>query len=222
MSHGIAYVPRLFKYLPQNLSGQTILDVGCGLGEVGFYIKMFSGHPSCDLIGEPRIIGVEIYKPSVIKIRKFLPQIYDEIYHMDAADVQEKFRGSKITISLINSVLEHIEKNKALRILLDIECLADYILVSTPYGDDRNRDFGDKIPEWNHVSSWLPSDFTQRGYQVDIEETLEVGNSLIAKGYKLARNLLGTPIRKKIIAVRNKSRLKQSRGFNIAGAWDKE
>jgi SAM-dependent methyltransferase len=214
MSHGMGYIPALFKYLPRDLEGLTILDAGCALGEVGYYIKAFSDHPGCDLHGQPYLIGVDVYEPSVRKVQSL--GVYDEVKHLDLRELLPEYMGRRIDVIMLNSVVEHIPKPDALQILGDAEKLSKYVLVSTPLGDytHENRD---EIPEFNHVSSWEPRDFTRRGYLVTVKEVLDLGKSPIAKGYRIARNLFGTRVRRKIYAVRNNSGLVQSRGFNATG-----
>jgi len=225
MSHGGFYIPRLLKYLPQDLDGKKILDAGSGRGEVGYYIQAFVDRPACDLHGHPTIIGVDIHKPSVDFIREYLhPQIYEEIYYLDLTGEKtpgpEKFfKGRHFDIALLLEVPEHIEKNKMLKVLGEIEELADYILIATPLGDELNQDFGDKIPEFNHVSVWFPEDFKQRGYTVSVEEvTPRVGSRFVNLIIKMYRLLLGLkPPQMKIIAIRNKNKVKISKGLKFGG-----
>jgi hypothetical protein len=102
-----------------------------------------------------------------------------------------------------------------------VERVCDYVLVATPYGDELNRDFGDAIPEFNHVSVWMPEDFTSRGYSVVVEPvTLQVKTLRLYQWLiHLYARLKGkhTPYQKKIIAVRNSKNITVSRGLNFAG-----
>jgi SAM-dependent methyltransferase len=201
MSHGGFSIPRLFKYLPKQLEGKTILDAGCGLGEVGYYIKAFTGRPISGFHGQPHIVGVDIHQPHIDFVKKYLPQIYAEAYHLDLVETRIFFKGRRFDVAMLNEVVEHIEKKKARRILREVEAISDYVLVSTPCGDELNQCFPN-IPEFNHVSVWQPEDFTDLGYKVVVEDTLEFGESPIAGAYKLGRRLFGTPIQRKIVAVK--------------------
>lgn len=213
MSHGMGYIPALFKYLPRDLTGLTILDAGCALGEVGYYIKAFSDHHGCDLHGQPYLIGVDIHEPSVRKVKSL--GVYDEVKYLDLRDLAYEYAGRRLDVIMFNSVVEHIPKPDALRILDDAEKLSRYVFVSTPYGD-YTHESEDEVQEFNHVSAWYPGDFTKRGYLATVKEVVDLGSSPIAVGYRLARNLFGTKIRRKIYAVRNNSGLVQSRGFGEA------
>lgn len=209
MSHGAYQITRLLKYLPPNLEGLNILDAGCGLGEVGYYIRAFSGRFNIPIKGQPTLCGVDINKDSVDFIKQYLPNIYNEVYQMDLMYLQRSFKGRHFNVAMLNEVMEHIPKEKALRILSLVEDYADIILISTPYGDELNNCYPN-TPEFNHVSTWYPMDFITHGYRVTVEDTIEFGNSLIAKLYKLARQLIGTPIQRKIIAVKKQSPIAKS------------
>lgn len=215
MSHGMGYIPALFKYLPRDLEGLTILDAGCALGEVGFYLKAFSDHPGVDLHGRPYLIGVDVYEPSVNKVRSL--GVYDEVHVLDLNEIWEKFIGRCVDVIMLNSVLEHIPKPDALKVLRDAEAISNYMMVSTPLGD-YTHESRDEIPFFNHVSRWGVGDFATRGYEVEVREVVDLGDSPIAWGYRLARDLFGTRIRRKIYAVRNVSGLTRSRGFKEAGS----
>jgi SAM-dependent methyltransferase len=201
MSHGGFSISRLFKYLPRSLEGVTILDAGQGRGEVGFYIRAFTGRQLSGFHGQPHIVGVDIHQPHVDFVKNYLPKIYDEVYQLDLANLGGFFGGRRFNISMLNEVVEHVDKCKALGVLDQVEAISDYVLVSTPYGDELNQCYPD-TPEFNHVSTWFPEDFAVRGYTVAVEDTLEFGASPIAEAYKLARRVFGTPIQRKIIAIK--------------------
>ena len=221
MSHGGFYIPRLFKYLPRELEGKTVLDAGFGLGEVAYYIHAFTGRPACDFRGHPHITGVDIYEPSVRFAREWLPKIYDEVHCFDLLNLKERFGGRHFDVALMLEVTEHIEKSKALRVLDQVEELADYVLVATPLGDELNRDYGDEIPEFNHVSVWTPEDFTRRGYTVSVEDVTP--NTITSRtfrrlyhGIRIVVNGSDT-VQRKIIAVRNKKGVEVSGGLSFGG-----
>lgn len=222
MSHGGFYIPRLFKYLPRDLEGKTILDAGSGLGEVAYYIHAFTGRQSCDFSGTPLITGVDINKQSVEWTWKYLtPRIYFEVVQLDLIGLEKRFPNRHWDIGLMLEVPEHIPKEKALKVLDQLERMCDYIIVATPLGDELNQDYGDVIPEFNHVSMWTVEDFTKRGYKVWVEEV-----SPIPRSVQLFRWILYTyahlrgrksVVQQKIIAVRNLKNIPMSEGINFAG-----
>lgn len=223
MSHGGFYIPRLFKYLPKNLDGLLILDAGSGLGEVSYYIQAFTGRPACDFSGHPHIIGLDINADSVQFTRQWLPRIYEDVQRLDLLNVEKwaKEEGLHFDMALLLEVPEHIPKEKALRVIEQVERIADYILIATPYGDELNEDYGDVIPEFNHVSMWFPEDFEKRGYKVTVEEVTPMPRSLhvLQLVYRTWRRLRGRHniVQRKIIAVRNPKKLPMSEGINFGG-----
>jgi len=221
MSHGGFYIPRLFKWLPRNLEGLTILDAGQGRGEVAYYIRAFSDRPASDFHGQPYIVGVDLHKPHIEFAKKYLDKIYDETYVLNLADVEEFFKGRHFDMAMLLEVPEHIPKDLALKILDQVERVADYILIATPYGDELNRDYGDVFPEFNHVSVWMPEDFEKRGYRVWVEEVTPYPRSIrlfrwILRIYAQMRGRTSV-VQKKIIATRNPKGIVIGEGLNFAG-----
>ncbi len=221
MSHGGFYIPRLFRYMPRDLGGLTILDAGSGRGEVAYYIHAFTDGLATDLRGHPKITGVDIYRPSVDFTRTWLPKIYDSVECLDIVDVERWAAGRRWDMAMLLEVPEHVPKDKMLAILDQVERVADYILIATPYGDELNQDYGDVVPEFNHVSVWYPRDFEERGYSVEVEEVVPnpIGDRLIWRIYMAMRRVLGKPVRvqRKIIAVRNPKNLPVSKGISWGG-----
>lgn len=222
LSHGGYYIPRLFRFIPKNLDGLTILDCGSGIGEVAYYIHAFTGRPACDFSGRPRITGLDINADSVAWTKEFLtPRIYDDVLRLDLLEVEKWAAGRRWDMALLLEVPEHIPKDKMLMILDQVERVCDYILIATPYGDELNQDYGDKIPEFNHVSVWMPEDFTRRGYGVWVEDVTPYPRAIKALRwvYGLYRWLRGRKLtwQRKIIAVRNPRGIAVSGGLNFAG-----
>jgi SAM-dependent methyltransferase len=221
LSHGGFYIPRLFKWLPRNLEGLTILDAGQGRGEVAYYIRAFSDRPASDFHGQPYIVGVDLHAPHIEFAKKYLNKIYDETYVLNLLNVEEFFKGKHFDMAMLLEVPEHIPKDLALKVLDQVELVADYILIATPYGDELNQDYGDKFPEFNHVSIWMPEDFEKRGYKVWVEDVTPYPRGIqgLRWVYKLYRRLRGRKMtwQRKIIAVRNPKNVEVSGGLNFAG-----
>lgn len=220
MSHGGFYIPRLFKYLPKNLDGLLILDAGSGLGEVAYYVQAFSDRPATDFHGHPKIIGVDINADSVGWTKNLRPHIYEDVVRLDLMEVEKwaKAEGLHFDMAWLLEVPEHIPKEKALKILDQVERIADFILIATPMGNELNNDYGDVIPEFNHVSIWSPKDFEKRGYKVWVEEvTPRASSRYVNLILHLYRQVRGFTVQRKIIAVRNPKGLEISEGLNWGG-----
>lgn len=117
MSHGGFYIPRLFKYLPKDLEGKTVLDAGSGLGEVAYYVHAFTGRPAVDFHGHPRIIGLDINADSVQFTRQWLPRVYEDVQRLDLMDVEKwtHDNGLHFDMAWLLEVPEHIPKEKMLK-----------------------------------------------------------------------------------------------------------
>jgi SAM-dependent methyltransferase len=192
------YPPRLFKYLPDDLEGKTILDAGCWYGELVYYIRSKINDPIWNIRGNPYIVGVDI-DPDAIRFVKRC-HLYDETYVMNLLEIQNRIK-KRFDIAILNNVLEHNLKENALKILGLIEGMADYILVATPLGDQRF--IADEAVFYkNHLSMWSLDDFTTRGYRVAVEDVTFYPKGF-GDAYKLYRRLLGRPAHQQIIAVRS-------------------
>lgn len=204
MSHGIFQVPRLIKYFPiKELNNVTIFDGGMGLGEVGFNIRAFTDRFNWGLNGQPYLVGVDINKKSVDFVKEYLvPRIYNEAYNIDLDESDTFFKDRHFNMSMLNEVCEHVEREKMKRILGKLEKFSDYVFVTTPYGSELTHFYENSDEkEFEHISVWYPEDFTERGYKVQVVNTIDFGNSLFAKSYVFIRRNFGK-LQRKIIAVK--------------------
>lgn len=202
MAHGSYHIPRLFKYVPKKLGDLKILDIGSGLGEVGFYIHAMTNQPYYSLTGRPRITGIEIDEGSVNFCREW-NKCYETIIQGDAENELNIMLQQRQTydLGIMTEFLEHVEKAKALRILSMAERVCSDILIASPYGFTKNVVYPEH-PSFNHVSAWYPKDFTKRGYRVTVEDAAALGSGIMARGYKFAKRVIGKPVDRRVIAVR--------------------
>lgn len=119
----------IMKTLPENLDNKRILDIGCGFGENGLWIRMRKR-------GTPEIIGFDIFDPYVRILKKL--GIYDNVFKLDLKEINaKKFTSEwgKFDIVLCTEVLEHIGVNESKNILKEIRLLHnEMLIVSVPYG----------------------------------------------------------------------------------------
>jgi len=134
-------------------SAKTLLDIGCGKGELGGYIKSKR---------DMAMFGVDIYKPYIDVVRA--KDTYDKAWRLDIT----KHSKSKTSydVILFSQILEHFRKNEAIKIVNHWEKSATQaVIIGVPRGHiyqgayDGNR-------HQRHNSSWTVSDLTKLGYKV--------------------------------------------------------
>ncbi|MEM7031275.1 MAG: class I SAM-dependent methyltransferase [Chloroflexota bacterium] len=138
---------------------KTVLDIGCGLSFKSQYIK-------ADIR-----VGVDIYRPYLEKIEADIPYV---AINADALQVGDLFLPQSFDLVLILDIVEHLEKEDALKLMDMAETIAKVaVIVETPRGFiPQNID----IWGWGghtyqtHRSGWEPEDFTERGYQIVLRD----------------------------------------------------
>lgn len=138
--------------------GKTILDLGCGDGELTRSIHRNGWE----------ITGVDIFKDSLKKAET--TGVYKKLIRGDIEKVAVDFvkRGRKFDVVLFSQVIEHISRKKGERLLQILEKLAKRrIIIGTPNGFMTQPEvfIGDN-PHQHHHSGWEIDDFKKRGYKV--------------------------------------------------------
>lgn len=150
------YPAEINKLIPKN---STVLDVGCGDGHLAQWIN----HK-----GNYKVLGVDINKDDLQIAKKRLTSynkpIYDDLIKMDLT--KEMPFKKKFDVVLCSQVVEHFEKDKALKLIQKIEKLAKKrIIIATINGFFQ---FDHRIPSKYdiHLSGWSSKEFTLRDYKV--------------------------------------------------------
>lgn len=147
-------IETLISWTLPSLSGKRVLDVGCGIGGIGFLLRRLPGGD------EAHLVGVDGWEPYLEFARRF--NIYDELHLVDLAS----YSPEPFDIILAVEVLEHLEKEQGLRLLDRLEHAArEILLVTTPNGDDKRGPVAN-VPLEAHRSVWHAWEFRQRGYRV--------------------------------------------------------
>lgn len=148
----------------RKINPRSILDVGVGFGRWAVLFREFleiwdEENYSCKW---NRIIdGVEIF-PGYIK--PYHSGFYNEIFIDDATSFIEK---TNKTYDLVNcgDVIEHIEKNNALKFIDNCLNKSKYVLINIPVGKNwEQQEHQDNIYQ-KHLSVWFVSDFKKFRYR---------------------------------------------------------
>ncbi|MBI1976478.1 MAG: class I SAM-dependent methyltransferase [Candidatus Omnitrophica bacterium] len=134
---------------------KTVLDVGCGLSLKSQYIE-----------AEVRV-GVDIYRPFLERIET---DVSYAVVNADIRDLPSLFLPKSFDLVLLLDIVEHLEKEDALKLLKAAEGIAKVaVIVETPKGYvPQNIDIwgcGGDVYQ-THKSEWSPEEFLKRGYQV--------------------------------------------------------
>lgn len=134
---------------------QSVLDVGCGLSLKSQYVDATIR------------VGVDIYRPFLERIEADVPYL---VVNADVRELDRLFLPRSFDLVLLLDILEHLEKEDALKVLAMAEEIARVaVIVETPKGYiPQNIDIwgwgGDTYQ--THRSGWEPEEFTARGYRV--------------------------------------------------------
>lgn len=125
---------------------KRILDVGPGRGKYGLLIREYVGDPE-------RLDAVEMHDGYV---SERLRAIYDEVIVEDVCELTDD-ELERYDLVLMADVIEHIEKDRALKLL---ERIPGSVIVSTPVEFFENPA---ELPDSErHVSHWTIEDFGER------------------------------------------------------------
>lgn len=169
MSHSGTEDKFLKTLFPTNMNNLKILDVGCGYGATGLYIRTRSYRN-----GWCHLIGVDPF-PDYINLQQRMG-IYDELYLGRGEELDKRFQPKSIDISICQHVIEHMRKNKnnneqiapAYKFLENLEKITrKRIIICTPHGYTESGALDDNEDN-NHLSGWYPKDFEELGYLTKI------------------------------------------------------
>ncbi len=195
MSHGETTIYPILSELPKNLNGLKILDIGCGLGEVVYKIKAYSGFEWVHYSGIPYIVGIDINDKVLSRVKTF--NIYDEVYYFNIEKGDIRSLG-KYDIILINDCLEHTHLNSWF--IEEVKNIGNKVIITVP---SALTDSGAKDTGFPHVSVWKKEVFEAHGYKAKYYLTHPHLGKTLYKIFKLNKYIKGKNIHgyEKIIAV---------------------
>lgn len=140
-----------------NKKAYSLLDIGCGV---------------CSLLGGfdcPVMVGLDVHRPYLENRLHSSERIIP--IHADALTIGRLFLPKTFSMTLLNDVIEHFDKEDGLRLLAMAETIAvKRIIVFTPRGFFPQSGFdyynmqGEVYQE--HRSGWEPEEFERMGYRV--------------------------------------------------------
>jgi ubiquinone/menaquinone biosynthesis C-methylase UbiE len=145
----------------RNLAGKggSILDVGCGKGIL--MKRIVSAGRDFEFIS-----GVDVFQPYIVSCKQ--ERVYHEVLLCDCRNLP--FKRQSFDLILCSHVIEHLEKEDGIRLLNDLETIAQRrIVIVTPtasYPEITIKDLVDCNPFQKHRSEWLPFEFKARGYRL--------------------------------------------------------
>lgn len=154
---------KLLPYLfPPNLDGLKILDLGHGLGQTGLMLRGLGVTR-----GQPELTGVDVYKPYHLLQERL--GIYDKVILHDLCETPLPFKNKTHHITIGQQVIEHLPKEKGIRLLVELECVTkDLIIIATPNGYHESGPGTDGNQHSAHLSAWHPNDFQKHGYETRV------------------------------------------------------
>jgi SAM-dependent methyltransferase len=146
--------PRLLKNKIHKNSIKTVLDLGCGDGDLARLINNKN---------EFEITGVDIFGP-YLKICKKEGK-YQKVIKMDITK-KLPFKDNSFDAVICLQTIEHVNKKAGIKLMERMEKIArKVVIVGTPVGECIQEEY-DNNPHQRHLSSWNPKDFQQKGYRV--------------------------------------------------------
>lgn len=152
--HPLIYHPFILKFIPEDLSGKRILDLGCGKGILGYLLR--ATRDSSDTT----LIGVEGNQDTINFIKDF--NVYNQVFKRILPDIN--LGKEKFDYILCNEVIEHLTKKSGNELLdkIDKICTGQAIITTPnilfqPAGENKLD---------RHISLWSADDFKKRGYKV--------------------------------------------------------
>ena len=141
------------KVLEKEISGMSVLDVGCGKNSSLQRIKK-RGYS----------VGVDIFAPAIKESKS--KKIHDEYILMDIRKLLTRIKPKSFDVVLASDVIEHFDKKDALYLLESFEKIArKKIIIFTPNGFVPQTNFDDNNAQ-EHKSGWDVDEMEKMGYAV--------------------------------------------------------
>ena len=149
------FLPLLLRPSFTPLNVKSVLDVGCGRGILGCLLRVYR---DVDFV-----VGIDIFRPYLDFARTH--SAYDALIHMDLSRTGLPFSDREFDMVFCLEVMEHLERERGLSLLDELERVGSRIVVTTPGVFFSQAQF-DSNPNQAHMSYYDVRDFERRGYRV--------------------------------------------------------
>jgi len=175
------YVHKLIvDKIPLELDGYRILDIGCGMGDLGYLLRT---RRTGDFILE----GFD-------RKREYVERIPSCIYnHTWTQDLMINQGIPENHISLCCEVIEHISKQAGARLLENLDKKTGLSIITTPMGYMKDK---------NHLCGWTREEFEALGYTVESFDRYKLPRSLKLFD-RIRRRIMGIGTGKFILCTKN-------------------
>lgn len=178
------FLADLLKLIPNNVN--SLLDVGCGRGIVGALMRIYRN--------PKRLVAVDAFQPVLAFCLQH--KLYDEYVTANLARLPLPFSNGEFDVATCVEVIEHLPKKAGVKLLDELERVANKVIVTTPEFFFHQSCF-DENHFQAHLSVWTVNDFAEKGYSPYLFETIgkvwvnypAFTSSLQGKILKLARKL---------------------------------
>lgn len=90
--------------------------------------------------------------------------VFDEVHLGSAVNVKEQFKGEEFDLVVWWHGPEHVKKPLSIKTIGNIETLSKYSLMGVPFGKRAQKATADGNLDEEHVSWFIPADFSRMGY----------------------------------------------------------
>ena len=145
----------------------SVLDIGIGFGKYGFLAREYCDiHYGRYFDWKTRIDGIEGFEMYITDVQR---SVYDNIYIGDAVDIIKTLGIYDLILSV--DMLEHLEKERGMELLNDIQKHCKSAIISLPMfpsqqsgGKAKNKKFGP------HRSKWTEEELSSFGKVTKIKD----------------------------------------------------
>jgi SAM-dependent methyltransferase len=149
--------------------GDTVYDLGCGIGRIGFMVRDLTDHAWGNFATEDwkvNLFGVDIWEPYIKELQK---AIYTDIYLADILDFLLDLQfEEKAKLSILSHVLEHMPHAKGMECIERARRKSEWVIACVPLGNTPQEPvFGNENEA--HISCWELSDFQKIAERIEVD-----------------------------------------------------
>jgi len=166
-------LPELQKHIH---SEDNVIDFGCGLMPLTRKLKC------------KKIIGIDIWRPYIEQLaNELVDRTEIGLWYANICEIIENMHEKSIDISLAIDVVEHFEKEQAVKLIKNMERISKkYVLIFTPVGF-RAQEREENSEYQRHRCGFRPSEFKDIGYSIYYRSRGTAKSFLAVKEMRLGR-----------------------------------